>query len=109
MERNKSTILKNELENLYQVKRLSVAQISKQKGCSENKVNYWLRVYGIKKRTISEAVYISYNANGDPFRIPNLDIHSRAFLYGLGCGLYWGGKEQRAIKMLLDWGIRIQI
>jgi hypothetical protein len=78
------------LQKLYIKEQKSVSQIAKLFNCSENKVNYWLKKFEIKKRTISEAVYIQNNPNGDPFkfRLPHND--EEWMLYGLGIGLYWG-------------------
>lgn len=78
------------LVDKYVIKKMSVREIATILDCSENKVNYWLQKFQIKKRTISEAVYQKNNPDGDPFQ--NKDFSSKAdwFLYGLGLGLYWG-------------------
>lgn len=79
-----------ELKGLYIKRKKSVPEIAKNLACSENKVNYWLKEYGITKRSISDAVYLKYNPKGDPFRfvLPRNSKEER--LFGLGLGLYWG-------------------
>lgn len=91
MERRKTTnISQTQLENLYIKEQKSAKQIAKLFSCSENKINYWLRMYGIKKRTIAESLYISHNPGGDPFAFKEPKTPNESFLYGLGLGLYWG-------------------
>lgn len=80
----------NKLKRLYISKHLSAGAIAKIYNCSENKVNYWLRKHDIKKRTISEAVYVKHNPHGDPFHILYPSKLNDAILYGIGLGLYWG-------------------
>lgn len=68
----------------------SSKEIAKRLGFSENKINYWLKQLKIPKRSISEAIYLKHNPNGDPFRIKkNLTSEERELL-GLGLGIYWG-------------------
>ena len=81
---------KETLHNLYIVKRKSVAHIGAQFKCSQNKINYWLARHNIKKRTISEAIYILKNPLGDPFTLKVPHTLKEGILYGLGLGLYWG-------------------
>jgi len=80
----------SKIEDLYLKEKKSVSDISKIFDCSENKINYWLAKSGIKKRTISEAVYIKHNPKGDPFRFSFPKNIEEAKLFGLGLGLYWG-------------------
>ena len=63
--------------------------------CSEQKINYWLKKYKIRKRTISEAIYQFKNPKGDPFKIKVPTGLTDGILYGLGLGLYWGEGEKR--------------
>lgn len=74
---------------------LSVAQIALQLGCSQSRVNHWLRKYQIPKRSISDALYNRHNPKGDPFSIAKIDTISKALLAGLGIGLYWGEGNKR--------------
>lgn len=78
------------LKNLYLNKRKSVFEIAKLLKCSESKVNYWIKKYKIPKRSISDAIYIKHNPNGDPFRFNLPKNLEEAKLFGLGIGLYWG-------------------
>lgn len=78
------------LEKLYLQDKLSVYQISKKHQCSQNKINYWLNKFDIKKRNIADAAYVSHNGISDPFKIKKLNTQFEWFLRGLGVGLYWG-------------------
>lgn len=91
MHEYKSTkISKQTLLTLYMEKKLSMMEISKQIGCSPNRVVYWMEKYQIKRRSISEAIYQKANPNGDPFEIKPIKSMADAELYGLGVGLFWG-------------------
>ena len=79
-----------ELNHLYVEGGLSASQIACVLNCSNNKVNYWLEKHGIKKRSISEAVYRLKNPSGDPFLIKEPRNQDDSLLLGLGLGLYWG-------------------
>ncbi|MFH1088471.1 MAG: helix-turn-helix domain-containing protein [Patescibacteria group bacterium] len=81
---------KFELSGLYIKKGYSVAEIASHFNCSENKINYWIRKYGIPKRSISEAMYLKCNPGGDPFQFSYPDTIEEAKLLGMGVGLYWG-------------------
>lgn len=83
-------ITKNVLQNLYVSQGKSMKVISVELNCSENKVCYWLQRYGISRRTISEAVYLKNNPQGDPFIFRKPKTKEETYLYGLGLGLYWG-------------------
>jgi len=83
-------LTKNKLEKLYLKDKKSVADIAKIFECSERGINYWFKKYNIPKRTISEAVYIKCNPNGDPFRFTLPKNFEEAKLFGMGIGLYWG-------------------
>ncbi len=64
--------------------------ISQKYKCSVHKVVYWMRRYKIARRTRSEANYLKYNPNGDPFNIKTELNSEEQFLKGLGMGIYWG-------------------
>lgn len=59
-------------------------------GCSQHKVAYWMNIHNIKKRSISDAIYIKNNPAGDPFTFKRPTTKEDWMLYGLGLGLYWG-------------------
>ncbi len=80
----------SKLRELYINQKLSVTEISKLMICSIHKVNYWMDKYGIKRRSISEAIYQKNNPNGDPFKIKTITTVQDAELLGIGIGLYWG-------------------
>lgn len=83
-------IEKGYLETSYLLKKKSVSQIAGECGCSQNKITYWLQKHNIRKRSISEAVYIRSNPHGDPFLFGRPKNNKEWFLYGLGLGLFWG-------------------
>lgn len=88
-------IPKELLTKLYLTEKLSVSEISRRLKYSERAINYWLGRHEIKKRTISEAIYLKYNPNGDPFKIKTPSNLHEAELMGLGLGLYWGEGNKR--------------
>src|SRR3989344_806379 len=81
---------KNKLYDLYIDKRKSKQEIADIFQCSLHKVSYWMDKYLIKTRTISDAIYIKHNPNGDPFTFISPKNSEEAKLFGLGLGLYWG-------------------
>lgn len=67
-----------------------MAEISEKIGCSENKVVYWMKKYGIKRRSRRDASYKKHNPDGDLFNIKNNLSLKENILYGLGMGIYLG-------------------
>lgn len=88
------------LERLYLKEKKSVFEIAKFLECSENKINYWIRKYKISKRSISDAMYIKHNPNGDPFKFVHPKNLKEAKLFGLGLGLYWGEGNKANINSI---------
>jgi len=86
---------KGKLEKLYLKDGFSVSQIADKFSVSEHKINYWLSKYNIKKRTISEAMYLKLNPNGDPFCYQAPRSRAEWVLFGLGIGLFWGEGNKR--------------
>lgn len=78
------------LEKFYIKEGKSVADIAKIFKCSERRIDYWLKKYNIPKRTISEAIYLKNNPDGDPFQFIQPKNAEEAELFGMGIGLYWG-------------------
>jgi hypothetical protein len=83
-------LTEKKLRDLYLIDKKSVADIAKIFKCSERGINYWFQKYNIPKRTISEAVYIKCNPEGDPFNVKNKLSKEEKELKSLGLGLYWG-------------------
>ncbi len=81
---------KEELKNLYFIENRSIRDIANISSCSEGKVNYWFKKYNIKKRNISDAIYLKHHPDGDPFslRMPRNKKEER--LFGLGIGIFLG-------------------
>lgn len=90
---NTTRLLKEELEDLYSSGK-SMTEISTLLKCSTHKIVYWMTKYGIKRRTMSQAIYVKSNPNGDPFKIKDNMNYQEKFLYGLGLGIYWGEGEK---------------
>ncbi len=90
-------ITKENLVSAYIEKRLSMAEIAKEYGCSVNKIDYWMKSYDIKRRNRSEANYIKYNPEGDPFNIKFNLTAEEQHLKGLGMGIYWGEGNKRNV------------
>lgn len=83
--------------------RYSANEIARIINCSPGQVNYWLKIFKIKKRSISDAVYKKHNPNGDPFRVKLPKNNKEAFLFGIGLGLYWG-EGTKSNKMSIRLG-----
>ena len=91
------------LFDMYVNKKLSMKEISMCVGRSVNGVVYWMEKYSIPRRSISEAVYLHKNPNGDPFiaRLPK--NVKEGILYGMGLGLF-RGEGNKANKVSLRIG-----
>lgn len=68
----------------------SMQDIAHMLKCSVHQVRYWMDQYVIPTRSISEAVYLKCNPDGDPFSFTEPKTIKDAILYGMGIGLYWG-------------------
>lgn len=86
---NISLTVKEEIKRLYQ-KGLSMQEISNKTGRGLHQICHWLDRYNIPRRSPSEAAYVKWNPNGDPFKIKNKLNKNEILLKGLGLGLYWG-------------------
>jgi len=81
--------VREEIARLYQ-KGLSMQEISDKTGWKYGKIVYWMRKFGIPRRSMSEATYAKRNPEGDPFKIKNKLNKNEILLKGLGLGIYWG-------------------
>jgi len=81
---------KKKLQTLYIKNNKSAKEIADSFGFSQNKVNYWMKKHNIKKRTISDAIYLKNNPDGDPFLFVKPKTPEDFKLLGMGLGLYWG-------------------
>ncbi len=72
----------------------SMSDIANYLHCSVNTVVYWMNKYGIKRRGLSDALYLKLNPSGDPFNIKTELSMQDSFLFGLGLGIYWGEGEK---------------
>jgi hypothetical protein len=86
----KTPIQEKQLRDFYIRDKKSAEEIAKLLGCSAHKVNYAMERYQIQKRSISEAIYVKNNPNGDPFHFQKPETLEGAMLFGMGIGLYWG-------------------
>lgn len=55
------------LEKLYVRDGQSMQEIANILNCSVHKVAYWMNQHNINRRSISDAVYMKLNPDGDPF------------------------------------------
>ncbi|MBU3964305.1 hypothetical protein KJ591_00035 [Patescibacteria group bacterium] len=85
-------IAKEKLEKLYK-SGLSIQGIVDKTDWSYHQVIYWMDKYNIHRRSRSEANYVKYNPNGDPFKIKENLTKNEVALKGLGLGIYWGDGE----------------
>ena len=83
-------IRKSVLINEYVNKRKSASEVAVALGVSERSVRYFLVKYEIPRRSISDAIYIKNNPQGDPFKFTPPTTNEDWELYGMGMGLYWG-------------------
>lgn len=67
---HKTTILREDLETLYN-SGLSMIEIATKLKCSPHKIVYWMNKYSLQRRSLSNAMYVKLNPNGDPFKIKN--------------------------------------
>jgi len=63
-----SSLSKNYLEKLYKNGH-SMTEIAKLLDCSVHKVVYWMEKYKLSRRSLSQAIYLKSNPQGDPFKI----------------------------------------
>ena len=86
---NSSPLSKKHLKELYSSGH-SMAEIASLLNCSVHKVVYWMDKYNLPRRSLSQAIYLQSNPNGDPFKIKTDLNKNEVFLFGLGLGIYWG-------------------
>ncbi|MCL5407715.1 MAG: hypothetical protein M1429_04440 [Patescibacteria group bacterium] len=78
------------LKRLYDVRKLSMAEVAVKLGKSRHEVVYWMDKHKIPRRSWSEATYTKRNPKGDPFKIKKDLTLEEAELKGLGLGIFWG-------------------
>jgi hypothetical protein len=78
------------LEDLYITQNLSVSDTAKVLGVSAHKVNWWMDKYGIRRRSLSDAIFAKNRRSGRPHQLKPITTLADARLLGLGMGLYWG-------------------
>ena len=93
---NMSFQAKENIVNLYR-RGLSMQEIADKMEWSLHKVSYWLNKCNTPRRSLSEAVYLKWNPNGDPFKVKENLTKNEILLKGLGLGLYWGKEIKAAI------------
>ena len=111
---------KSALIDLYLKKGKSLQDIASCLKCSVHTVRYWMNKHIIGTRSISDAVYLKNNPDGNPFIFKEPKTIEDALLYGLGIGLYWGegtkankhsvrlgNSDPKLIKKFIEFLIRI--
>jgi hypothetical protein len=95
-------IKKDLLKRLYVKEGRSVQAIGNKLGYSRRGVKYWMDKYNIPTRSVSDAIYLWHNPNGDPFKFRKPKNREEERLFGMGLGLYWGEgtrSSQHAIRL----------
>lgn len=69
--------------------------IAKKNEISVHKVVYWMKKYGISRRSSSEATYQQKNPKGDPFKLVPINTLEKTELLVLGIGLFLGEGNKR--------------
>lgn len=82
-------LAKEQLEELYK-NGYSAKDIADRLNYSESGIRYLLSKYAIPRRSISEAIYVKNNPNGDPFKIKELETQEDFKLFYISIGLYLG-------------------
>ena len=89
------------IRNLYRSGK-SAAEVGRDLGIPWRKVIYIMDKHGIKRRTLSEAIYCKHNPDGDPFKIKKQLSHQQECLKALALGLYWAeGSRYNPISIRL--------
>lgn len=83
------------IRELYVEQKLSVKQIADLIGCSEGGIYERLKKMEIPRRSVSEAIYVRHNPDGDPFKWQMPLTAEDWQLFGMGLGLYWGEGNKR--------------
>jgi len=83
-------LTKKDLQKIYHGQKKSLQEIARKFHCSINQIVYWMDKYRIRRRSISDAVYVKNNPKGDPFVFSKPRTLKEAQLFGIGLGLYWG-------------------
>ncbi|MEK6538307.1 MAG: hypothetical protein AAB929_03575 [Patescibacteria group bacterium] len=89
------------LRELYCDRRFSMMEVANEFKTTHARVYYWLRKYGISRRSWSDSAYVKQNPNGDPFTIPKKFSNRQQELLKAGLLLYWaeGNKGKDAIRI----------
>jgi transposase-like protein len=96
-------LAKDLLDEMYLRRRMSMAEIAQDLGCSVNKVEYWMRQHNMQRRRWDEATYIKHNPAGDPFQIEELDSPEKRHLFDVVVGLYVGeGRKSNQVVTLAN-------
>lgn len=94
--RSKYAPSKEELDQLYNGENLSMQQIASRLGFPHTKIVYWMRQYGIERRSWSEATTAWHHPDGDPFTITMPTTMEGERLFGMGIALYMGEGAKRS-------------
>ena len=94
-------MIKEKFRELYCDRRLSMMEVAGEFRTTHSRVYYWLRKYGIPRRSWSDSAYAKQNPKGDSFTIPGKFSHHQQELLKAGLLLYWaeGNKGKDAIRL----------
>jgi len=101
-------VAENDLKHLYCAQRLSMAGVAKRLRTTHATVLYWMKRYGIPRRSWSESTYTKLNPEGDPFRIVNTLTQAQQELLNAGLLLYWAeGSKRKGVVHLGNLDVRM--
>lgn len=96
------------LKALYCNRRHSMTEIGQQLGVTHATVLYWLKKYGIARRSWSESAYVKLNPDGDPFTIPRVLSSQQRELTAAALLLYWAeGAKTLSSTRLVNLDVRM--
>ncbi|MFH1398460.1 MAG: hypothetical protein ABIH27_07945 [Candidatus Omnitrophota bacterium] len=97
------------LQRFYYNKKLSMVDSARLLNVTPATVAYWMKQYHLKRRSISESVYVKQNPDGDPFCIKNKFTIEDKELFVAGLMLYWaeGSRRNRHVIQLANLDYRM--
>ncbi len=86
---------------LYQGRHLSMAETAHTLGTTHATVLYWLKRYGIARRSWSESTYVKLHPDGDPFQITSRLTRTQQELTAAALALHWaeGSKKRDRVQI----------
>ncbi|MFH1190697.1 MAG: hypothetical protein V1670_00680 [Candidatus Omnitrophota bacterium] len=86
---------KRNLQYLYNDKKLSMMEVAERLGVTHATIYYWLKKYGVKRRSWRDSSYVKQNPNGDPFKLKKRLNKKEKGLLACALMLYCGEGNRR--------------